>query len=84
MFYNGVNQQLNPSGWVREKVQRGGGGWQFPMYAGLHGFDLTTSARCFRGFHGARGPAYMGLPATTWVPMGARVPILSRNDHPIP
>ena len=26
----------------------------------------------------------MGLAATTWVPMGARVPVLSPNDHPNP
>ena len=26
----------------------------------------------------------MGLVATTWVPMGAQVPVLSPNDHPNP
>ena len=25
---------------------------------------------------------YIGLAATTWVPMGAQVPVLSPNDHP--
>ena len=27
--------------------------------------------RQMRGFWGAHGPGYMGLAATTWVPMGA-------------
>ena len=31
----------------------------------------------FWGFRGVYGLGYMGLAATMWVPMGARVPILS-------
>ena len=27
------------------------------------------------------GPGYTGLVATTWVPVGARVPILSTDHH---
>ena len=27
---------------------------------------------------------YMGLATTTWVPMGAQVPVLSLNYHPNP
>ena len=30
------------------------------------------------------GLGYVGLAATTWVPMGSRVPVLSPNDHPNP
>ena len=30
------------------------------------------------------GGGGMGLAATTWVPMGTRVPVLSPNDHPNP
>ena len=32
----------------------------------------------------AHGTGYIGLAATTWVPMGAQVPTLSPNDHPNP
>ena len=38
----------------------------------------------FRGFWGGHGSGYMGLAATTWVPMGAQVPVLSLNHHPNP
>ena len=38
----------------------------------------------FSAFPGAHGACYMGLVATTWVPMGAQVPVLSPNDHPNP
>ena len=38
----------------------------------------------FWGFWGAHGLGNMGLAATTWVPMGAEVPLLSPNDHPNP
>ena len=39
----------------------------------------------FRGFRVAHGPGYMGLEATTWIPMGgARVPMLSLNDPQTP
>ena len=31
---------------------------------------------------GGHGVGYMGLPATTWVPMGGQVPVLSPNHHP--
>ena len=33
---------------------------------------------------GGHGSGYMGLAATTWIPMGARVPVLSPNDRPNP
>ena len=36
----------------------------------------------FWGFWRAHGSGYMGLVATTWVPMGAQVPVLSPNDQP--
>ena len=38
----------------------------------------------FRGFWRGHGSGYMGLVATTWVPMGAQVPVLSLNHHPNP
>ena len=38
----------------------------------------------FWGFWGGHGSGYMGLAATTWVPMGAQVPVLSLNHHPNP
>ena len=52
--------------------------------------------RAFGRWGRGRGPGYTGLPATTWVPMEARVPVLSEmvtpthpkamapppNDHP--
>ena len=40
--------------------------------------------RPFWGFWGAYGAGYVGLAATTWLPMGAQVPVLSPNDHPNP
>ena len=36
------------------------------------------------GFRRAHAPGHMGPEATTWVPMGARVPILAPNDNPNP
>ena len=33
-------------------------------------------------FGGGHGSGYMGLAATTWVPTGAQVPVLSLNHHP--
>ena len=36
----------------------------------------------FWGFRRAHGTGYIGLAATTWVPMDAQVPVLSPNDHP--
>ena len=33
---------------------------------------------------GGHGTGYIGLPATTWVSMGAQVLILSPNDHSDP
>ena len=33
-------------------------------------------------FWGAHSSGWMGLVATTWVPIGAQVPILSPNNHP--
>ena len=57
-------------------------------------YDLCTkNLRCmcpgqykqqFWGFWGAHGSGYMGPVATTWVPMGAQLPVLSPNDHPNP
>ena len=38
----------------------------------------------FWAFGWAHGSGYMGHAATTWVPMGAQVPILPPNDHPNP
>ena len=38
----------------------------------------------FRAFKGAHCSGYMGLAATVWVPMGARIPVLSPNNHPNP
>ena len=38
----------------------------------------------FQGFRMEHGLGYMSLAATTWVPIGAGVPILSPNDHPNP
>ena len=38
----------------------------------------------FSGFRRAQGTGYIGLPAPTWVPMGAQVPVLSPYDHPNP
>ena len=54
-----------------KKAQNEGVMCRFPIYMGLPGFDLTTSATCFWGFSGGHGMGYMGLAATTLVPMGA-------------
>ena len=55
--------------------------WRFPLYAGLPGLDLTTSARCVLGCQVAHGQGYMGLGATTWVPMGASTSTHPRGDR---
>ena len=38
----------------------------------------------FGAFRGGHDAGYMGLAPSTWVPMGAQVPVLSPNDHPNP
>ena len=38
----------------------------------------------FQELQTAHGPSHKGLAATVWIPMGARVPILSPNDDPNP
>ena len=48
------------------------------------GVTKHPTKRQFRGFWAGHGSGYMGLPATTWVPMGAQVPVLSLNHHPNP
>ena len=50
----------------------------------LAGVTKQPTQQQFRGFWGGHGSGYMGLAATTWVPMGAKVPILSLNHHPNP
>ena len=42
----------------------------------------TAILRLGGGGGGGNGSAYMGPTATTWVPMGAQIPI--PNDHPNP
>ena len=44
---------------------------------------LNSARQQFQGVWAAHGPGHMGLAATMWVPMGARVPILSPNDEPM-
>ena len=43
------NQHSNPLGWATRRSPKNGGGGgdvlHFPMYAGLHGFDLTTCVK---------------------------------------
>ena len=53
-------------------------------FGNLAGVTKQPTQRQSRGFWGGRGSGYMGLAATTWVPMGAQVPILSLNHHPNP
>ena len=59
----------NHFGPLKEGEELGGGGGQ---------------KQHFWGLWGAHGLGYMGLVADTWVPMGARVPVVSPNDHPNP
>ena len=44
----------------------------------------TARQQLLPGFRGVHNLPHTGLPATTWVPMGAQPPILSPNDHPNP
>ena len=44
----------------------------------------TKQPTQFWGFWGALRPFYMGPVATTWVPLGAQVNVLSPNDYPNP
>ena len=53
-------------------------------FGNLAGVTKQPTQRQFRGFWGGHGSGYMGLAATTWVPMGAQVPVLSLNHHPNP
>ena len=58
----------------------------FPKKANFRNLASVTKQpqRQFRGFLGGHGSGYMGLAATTWVPMGAQVHTLSLNHHPNP
>ena len=49
-----------------------------------HEVPLECLQTAISGFQGAHGPGYRGLVATTWVPMGAQVPVLLPSDHPNP
>ena len=53
-------------------------------FGNLAGVTKQPTQRQFRGFWRGHGSSYMGLAATTWVPMGAQVPVLSLNHHPNP
>ena len=53
--------------------------WNFENLAGV---TKHPPQQQFRGFWEGHGSGYMGLAATTWVPMGAQVPVLSLNHHP--
>ena len=53
-------------------------------FGNLVSVTQQPTQRQFRGFWGGHGSGYMGLAATTWVPMGAQVPVLSLNHHPNP
>ena len=46
--------------------------WEAPRNKNMV-VHLATRQWHFWGFHGAHGPGYMGLVATTWVPMGAHI-----------
>ena len=50
----------------------------------LAGVTKQPTQRQFRGFQRGHGSGYMGLAATTCVPMGAQAPVLSLNHHPNP
>ena len=52
--------------------------------AGIYRARAPAVLRPPVGLEGAHGEGCIGLAATTWVPMGAPVPILSPNDHPDP
>ena len=54
------------------------------IFGNLAGVTKQPTQRQFQGFWGGHGSGYMGLAATTWVPMGAQVPVLSLNHHPNP
>ena len=45
-------------------------------------FELLSLENCISRLcpRGAHGSGYRGPVATTWVPMGAQVPVLSPND----
>ena len=53
-------------------------------FGNLAGVTKQRTQRQFRGFLEGHGSGYMGLAATTWVPVGAQVPVLSLNHHPNP
>ena len=55
---------------------------KFPEISGAT--NQPKKCQCW-GLRRAHGPGYMGLAATTWVPVGARVPISSQmitQTHP--
>ena len=60
------------------------GFWKKANFGNLAGVTKQPTQRPFWGFWGDHGSGYMGLAATTWVPMGAQVPVLSLNHHPNP
>ena len=45
---------------------------------------LDSLKTAILGLSGGHGLGYIGRVATTWVPMGARRPVLSPNNHPNP
>ena len=65
---------IPPTGGFRKKAN----------FGNLVGVTKQPTQRQFRGFWGGHGSGYIGLAATTWVPMGAQVPVLSLNHHPNP
>ena len=53
-------------------------------FVNLAGVTKQPTQRQFRGFWRGRGSGFMGLAATTWVPIGAQIPVLSFNHQPNP
>ena len=47
-------------------------------------FGGATNQSEQQQFRGGHGLGYMGLATTGWVPVAARVPVLSVNNHPNP
>ena len=50
----------------------------------LHNGNFGAFGGAMAQAMGGHGSGYMGLAATTWVPMGAQVPMLSLSHHPNP
>ena len=88
MILQGVKPTIQPLGVgyaIRPKKAHNGGGGGYVVFSHIcRPVTKQPTQQQFWGFRRAHGTGYIGLAASTWVPMGAQVPILSPNDHPNP